>query len=545
MRSSSFADKSIRRLAALAAAAALATLAGCASDPSTVEIVNHAPVLTDLGLAGNRIHVGSGTSTGLDADAYDTDGDDLTYSWSGPGSFSQFDHQAGTATWNAPAAFGEHTVTCIVSDGEASDTLMAAFTVGRSLTSSNYGDVVGGEVTWPAGGAGDPPSYVLVTNVTIPAGLHLTVPAGCRVLCESGRTLQINGDLTVAGSPGDEAVFEANAQGSTSTSHWQGIVFSSSDQVVEIADAEIRNASTGLDVTSQEGAAGVLLSSMSFLHCGKGLNAVATSVTADAASFSACATGMRVDNCDLDLTNCSFTDNTGSGMEAFRSRGRVEDGCFFTGNEGSAIVLSGGSYVEFHDNNFVESGYVFSIGGGYAGPGGPAIDARCNYWGEGASQSGIQLQIQYTAGSESAAVGFVPWQASSSEECGDTPPPALIGGIEVDGPGHLLWGEPEYEDEVLLSMDQGFPPRLVRVQVDSSQEEFLYHYDWSTPDAGVFFVSGGNYGGVNWPAQADDLDGSAVYLMSTTPDSIRVSVTITDTWGQTAQADTTFVYTRR
>ncbi|MBN2172006.1 MAG: right-handed parallel beta-helix repeat-containing protein [Candidatus Krumholzibacteriota bacterium] len=545
MRSRSSADKSIRCLAPLAAAVLLALLAGCASDPSSVEIINHAPIFTDLGLAGDRIHVGSGTSTSLDADAYDTDGDDLTYSWSGPGSFSQFNHQAGTATWNVPAAYGEQMVTCIVSDGEASDTLSATFTVGRSLTQSNYGDVAGAEVSWPTGGVGDPPSYVLVADVTIPAGLHLTVPAGCRVLCESGKMLEISGGLTVAGLPGQEVVFEANDQGSTATNHWQGIAFASSAEVVEIESAEIRNAATGLDVTSQEGAAGVLLSAASFLHCGKGVNAVAVAIAADATSFSTCSTGMRADDCELSLTSCSFTDNSGSGLEAYRCRGRIEEECFFTGNEGPAIVLSGGSYLEFHDNSFVESGYVFSVGGGYAGPGGPAIDARCNYWGEGVSQSSILAQIQYTAGSESAAVGFVPWQASSGESCGDTPPPALLSGIEVDGPGHLLWGDPDYADEVLLNMDQGFPPRLLRIQVDSSQESFLYHYDWSTPDAGILFVSGGNYGQVTWPAQADDLDGSAVYLMSTTPDSIRVAVTITDTWGQAVQADTTFVYTRR
>jgi hypothetical protein len=543
MRSRSSADKSIRRFSPLAAVVLLASLAGCASDPSSVEIINHAPIFTDLGLAGDRIHVGSGTSTGLDADAYDVDGDALTYSWSGPGSFSQFNQQAGTATWNVPAAYGEHTVTCIVSDGEASDTTSAVFTVGRSLTQSNYGDVAGAEVSWPMGGAGDPPSYVLVTNVTIPAGLHLTVPAGCRVLCESGKALAISGGLTVAGLPGQEVVFEANDRGSTATNHWQGIAFASSAELAEIENAEIRNAVTGLDVTSQEGAAGVMLDNASFVHCAKGVNAVAVPIEADDTTFSTCTVGMRVDDCDLSLTGCSFTDNTGSGLEAYRCRGRIEEECFFTGNEGPAIMLSGGSYVEFHDNSFIESGYVFSIGGGYAGPTGPAIDARCNYWGQSVTQLSIEAQID-DDGPEAARVGFVPWQASSGETCGNTPPPALLSGIEVDGPGHLLWGEPEYEDEVLLNMDQGFPPRLLRIQVDSSQESFLYHYDWSTPDAGILFVSGGYYGQVTWPGQVDDLDGSAVYLMSMTPDSIRVAVTITDTWGQAVAADTTFVYTR-
>jgi len=77
-----------------------------------VEYINNAPVINNITANPRKIHIG--TSSQLNCNAFDPDGDDLNYSWfSSEGSFTG---SGEAVTWNAPIQIGNYFLKCIVED---------------------------------------------------------------------------------------------------------------------------------------------------------------------------------------------------------------------------------------------------------------------------------------------------------------------------------------------------------------------------------------------------------------------------------------------
>jgi hypothetical protein len=77
-----------------------------------VETINNPPLIENITARPRKIHIG--TSSQLTCNAFDPDGDDLTYSWfSGEGTFTG---SGQNITWNAPIQVGNYYLKCSVED---------------------------------------------------------------------------------------------------------------------------------------------------------------------------------------------------------------------------------------------------------------------------------------------------------------------------------------------------------------------------------------------------------------------------------------------
>lgn len=80
---------------------------------------NHPPTISSL--TANPSSVDVNQTTTITCTASDLDGDPLTYHWTKNGGIFEGDTSGPSVTWRAPSTQGNYTITCEVSDGEASD----------------------------------------------------------------------------------------------------------------------------------------------------------------------------------------------------------------------------------------------------------------------------------------------------------------------------------------------------------------------------------------------------------------------------------------
>jgi len=110
------------------------------SSPTAPDPVNRAPVISSITSSSSGIYPGGVTT--LTTVATDADGDDLTYTWSGDGTFAST--SGSSVQWTAPSTAGDYSVSCTVSDGEATDSESETISVAEnhapvisSITSSS------------------------------------------------------------------------------------------------------------------------------------------------------------------------------------------------------------------------------------------------------------------------------------------------------------------------------------------------------------------------------------------------------------------------
>ncbi len=101
-------------LSTVAGMMALLALAACNDDSTTP--ANTGPRISSL--TAEPASVAAGSTAAITCTATDPDGDDLTYTWSS--SSGTIAGSGSAVSWTAPGDVGAHTVTCRVSDGEAS-----------------------------------------------------------------------------------------------------------------------------------------------------------------------------------------------------------------------------------------------------------------------------------------------------------------------------------------------------------------------------------------------------------------------------------------
>lgn len=526
----------------------LALLAfGCAGEPSAPEDDNHPPELISIAVSGSRPVIAAGTvNLLLQAETSDVDGDELSFTWSGDGSFHSQDDVAKTVRWNVPeGSYGDLTVSCTVSDGSLQGSRDKTFQVGRSLSAVDYGDQVGDTVTW---GSADAPFYILQGNVEIPEGVNLVIEEGIDIWCDSARRLSIRGSLQINGDQYGQVNFKAYLPDTELKGYWEGIDFENSSGSVVMSWCNIMNATTGLALPQGSGE-GVDLSSCGFLYCTTAISANFADVDLSGCRVEGVTKGFNLSNTELDLFRCSFVNTV---EEAIRvnggSSGRCEESTFSdVGAPG--ISISGGSEVSFHLNSFLGTAQAFLVGGGY-GASPPPLDARCNYWGEDdLMPSAIEARILYSPGSDVPDLVFTPWRNTTGAQCGDDTGPQLLGDIQVVFDArHPLWGdEPGGVDLSVMAAD-GYP-RLLEIAVDSGGEEFVHSYEWVASGSGILFDSATDWppsppeDAVSYPGQTDDSDGSVIFFTAP-PGSAdeNVDLRVTDSWGLTATSRVEFEY---
>jgi len=523
---------------------ALGLVAACASSPSPPGDENHAPVLVSLSVSGAKPKLAAGSvNVQLAVETVDLDGDALTLTWSGPGVFHSQIVQPGSASvrWNLPAdQYGELTVTCKASDGVASDSLAQAFPVGRALTTADYGDLVGDTITWSEA---DAPFYVLQQDVEIPAGVTLDVAAGTEIWCEGNTRLTIGGSLIAAGSSTQQIAFQPNAAETSTPALWNGIYFASSGGSVALTYCNIDNAETALNLELGTGS-GALLESCRFRYCSSAVRVGFGAISLLGCRAEGFGKGLVADHSEVSLENCTFIDGTEESVSLRSLSSGACEGCFFTDVAAPIISISGGSRVDFHGNRFFGTGIAFLIGAGYGGSPEP-LDARCNYWGEGAGDVSILARIE-VAGGDPATLIYTPWQATQGAACGEDPPVVAAEVHVVFDARHPLFGDsPPGVDLSAMAVD-GYP-RLLVVEVAPQHDGFIHAYDWSASAGGSLFVEGqswplGDPYVQTYPGQADDGVGSAIYFVPAGAGGESVSVTITDNWGQAVASTAAFDY---
>ncbi|MCH7732058.1 MAG: T9SS type A sorting domain-containing protein [Candidatus Marinimicrobia bacterium] len=104
----------------------------------TPDTSNHAPVISSLTADPSEVHLG--TSSMLTCEAYDPDGDDISYIWSSVGGSISGDDS--TATWMAPLQMGDYYVSCTVQDSYGKETRSSLVIVVIDTVQSSITDLV-------------------------------------------------------------------------------------------------------------------------------------------------------------------------------------------------------------------------------------------------------------------------------------------------------------------------------------------------------------------------------------------------------------------
>jgi hypothetical protein len=520
-------------------------LLSCAGGSQGPEDENHPPVVTGISILGGGERIGAGDQVVLKAGTSDIDGDTVTLTWSGEGILQgTVDQENKTVSWLIPSdGYGDQTVTCIASDGQAvSAPEEETFPVGRVIKIDDYGLIVGGEVNW-ATGAGQPPFYILQGIVTIEE--MLLIDQGVTVYCKENSFLKLRGGFTAQGESGyGEIAFRPLVTGGG----WEGIELTSSTEVFDLTRLLIYNAEIGISVYV---ASEVRLDHCMLNNCDVGLKydnvSEPSALLQDTGSyFLDCGVDFIASSCELQLTGSIFTDSQGVTGEGITIAG----GCsgFFSSvsfnKNGTAITLSGGSYLDFHGNTFTGEGVVFFIGPGY-GESPLQVDARCNSWGTN-SDAEIRSRIDDDT-SGAAGVKYSPWIPPEGGDCQPAYGPEIVSGIEIDGDVIHPLGDnlPTGTDLDVLAID-GIP-RLLYIDLTAADVHVNYVYQWELmagegsllEDPGVF----SSHGLIAfYPGQSDGPAGSSIYFVAQGGSSVTIKVTVTDPWDLTAVVEEILSY---
>ena len=180
----------------------------------TVLESNHAPIISSLTADPPSIDVNQTTSITCTASDEDV-GDTLTYTWTKNGGTFEGSTAEPIITWRAPSTPGNYTVSCEVSDGEASDSEQAVITVNDPGSTNHPPEITSDPVT---SATKDEP-YNYDVNATDPDGDTLTYsltvhPTGMNINSSTGVinwTPTSTGDYDVTVEVSDGELFSSQS----------------------------------------------------------------------------------------------------------------------------------------------------------------------------------------------------------------------------------------------------------------------------------------------------------------------------------------------
>jgi hypothetical protein len=393
-------------------------LVGCAEEG---KIVNSAPA--DLKLTVNRLYTVVGGTVTLSADATDSDGDSLTYSWKArsgsggsAGSFIPSTAKGASISWVAPGTPGPVTITMIVTDGfvkclkTQNITVCVRFPspIRESKTISNDGYV-----------------YIVTDAQPVRIGENYTVtisPGVTIVVGDAAGGFEVYGGIVAAGTPSHKARISGNTSlknNVVNVSAWDMIDVTGPSAHGVFTNAEICGATIGIQ--ADDGGSITLDSCDIYSNIDYGvLVQNSSSATIHSCKIWDNGTCIYVLDSEVDMRGSSIRYSSATGVELSASQTEkqvtIED-CEIANHYFDCIVIKDIATPTIHNCSIYSSGDVQDGGSyyairlfGYAGAG--SIHAENNFWGVGNTTSEKIAKLIYDGndtGAISATVSFYPW----------------------------------------------------------------------------------------------------------------------------------------
>ena len=215
----------------------LATVSGC---DDSLEFNNTPP--GGLTITRDKCYLGPNDSVTLTGQATDSDGDEISYSWTAAaGTLTPADGQGQVVIWRAPDGHGTYRVTFTATDGLDDTSKGVDLEVGRNLDDL-HGDAVILDQTDYA--------YIVPNNglLNISALGTVTIEAGVTVVFnEVNGGFNVGGTLVINGTQQDRVLLMPNkCPGEERV--WKGIRFSGASAVGNLNHVTITSSIDGLDV---------------------------------------------------------------------------------------------------------------------------------------------------------------------------------------------------------------------------------------------------------------------------------------------------------
>ncbi len=246
---------------------------------------------------------------------------------------------------------GTHTISLRVQDNEGqwSEPVMRTLNVGQPDTPTptatacaptNVSGLIASDTTWDRTCG----PYIVTGNVLVNSGVRLTIAPGVQVRFNSGKSLQIDGELVARGTSSNPIIFTSNT--SASPGAWGYILFAdSSVDATYDAGGNYTNGSV-LEYCLVEYAGGAGVSNNG---------------------------AVRMDNAHPFINHCTITNNSASGIYAYNLSGEVKiTNSVITNNissstSGGGIGVTGGTVIISNNtisNNTASCSYGSCGGGG-------------------------------------------------------------------------------------------------------------------------------------------------------------------------------------
>jgi len=287
-----------------------AVISGC---DDSVSFANAPP--GGLEITRNKCYLGPGEVVFLTGQATDTDGDEISYSWTAEsGTLSPADGKGQFVTWQAPAVYGTYVVKLSVTDGIDDVSKSVSIDVGRNID-MNPGNNVITETDYP---------YIVPGNIPFRIASHMTlrIEAGVKVVFNEGTGgFDVEGGLVINGTEQDMVLLAPNACPGESRV-WKGVVFRGGQATGDLNYVTISSTADGLTVEN-------------------GAVVIADNIVVDQASGEGVAviTGGR-----LTLSNSRVWDN-GAGIYVANGILLLQNSSIRdNGNFGVAMISTGGTF---------------------------------------------------------------------------------------------------------------------------------------------------------------------------------------------------------
>jgi hypothetical protein len=216
-----------------------AVISGC---DDSVSFANAPP--GGLKITRNKCYLGPRDVVSLNGQATDTDGDEISYSWTAEsGTLSPADGKGQFVTWQAPAVHGTYVVKLSVTDGIDGVSKSIDIDVGRNID-MNPGINVITDTDY---------AYIVPGNIPFRIASHMTlrIEAGVKVVfCEGTGGFNVEGGLVINGTEQDMVLLAPSACPGESRV-WNGIVFRGGQATGDLNYMTISSTADGLTVENE------------------------------------------------------------------------------------------------------------------------------------------------------------------------------------------------------------------------------------------------------------------------------------------------------
>jgi len=360
-----------------------------------------------LSISRDKCYLGPNDSVVLTGQASDSDGDEITYSWTADeGTLTPSDGKGQAVTWRAPDSHGTYRVTLHVTDGLDTSTKGIDLDVGRNLDILHEGGVL------------DQTDYPYIVPNALPLDISelitITIEAGVTIVFNQGTGgFNVRGSLVINGTAQDRVLFTPNTcPGDVEERVFNGIEFSGEQAVGTMSYVTITSSADGLAVKNGATltADNVIIDQTSGV--GLSVESGASATVSDTRIWDN-GSGIYVANATLALNNASVRYNGNYGLSMIHTSGvfdveilgcvianSTQNGFVYAGDaspvvHGCSIFLNGPTMEDIRTVRFINT---------YSGT--TPVDMTGNYWG---ATTAIEIQAQIIREGANGTVDFSGW----------------------------------------------------------------------------------------------------------------------------------------